>query len=133
MMEMEQRWGEVPVGESWRDRTLAVVHRGKSVGTVVEWQVDVFLDRHRNAKRAWLLAGDGSITRGFGRGGQDHQGWGGQRIGQVGGALHFEGCPVEVHVWTEVGGGKNFKIRKGRRLFLLSELRDNVQDPWGRV
>lgn len=73
--------------------------------------MDIFLNRYWDAKWTWLLAGNGGIPRGFSSGSQYHEGWGCQGIGQVGGALHLEGCPVEVHSgWKKevgriLGGG----------------------------
>lgn len=128
MMEVEEGRGEIPVGESRWDCTLAVVHWCKSVRTIVKWQMDVFLNRNWDAKWTWLLAGNWGIARGFSSGGQDHEGWGGQGIGEVGGALHLEGCPVEVHVWMEESDCKDLGRR--RRWFLLNKIWDNVQDSW---
>lgn len=119
VMEMQKGWGKVPVGEPWGHCTLAVVHGGKCVRAVVERQMHVLLHRNGDAKRTRLLAGNGSVARGFSSGGEDHECRGGQRIGQVGGALHLEGCPVEVHGWTEEGACED--VRKRRRWFLLSE------------
>lgn len=127
VMEMQKGWRKVPVGEPWGHRTLAVVHGGKGVRTIVEWQMHVLLHRDGDAKRTRLLAGNGSIARGFSRGGQDHECRGGQWIGQVGGALHLEGCPVEVHGWTEERACED--VGKRRRWFLLSETGDNVPEP----
>ncbi|TNN31397.1 hypothetical protein EYF80_058452 [Liparis tanakae] len=98
VMEVEEGRRKVPVGESRRYSALAVVHRCKSVRAVVERQMDVFLDGNGDAERTRLLAGNGGVARGFGGGGQHHEGRGGQGVGQVGGALHLEGGPVEIHV-----------------------------------
>lgn len=130
MMEVEERWRKVPVGESWGYCTLAVVHWCKCVRTIVEWQMNIFLYRNGDPKRTWLLARNWGIARGFSSGSQNHKGWRGQRIGQVGGALHLERCPVEVHVWTEERVRKNFSKGRRRRWFLLCKFWDNVQDPW---
>lgn len=89
--------------------------------------MDVFLHRNWHTKGTRLLAGNGSIARSFGCGGQDHESWRSQGIGQVGGTLHLESCPVEVHVWIDKEGCGNFRRRK---LFLLNEIKNNVQDPW---
>lgn len=58
VMEVQEGWRKVPVGESRRHRALTVVHGRESVRTIVEGQVDVFLNRHWDAEGARLLAGD---------------------------------------------------------------------------
>lgn len=134
MMEVEEGRRKVPVGESRWDSTLAVVHWCKSVRTIVKWQMDVFFNRNWDAKWAWLLAGNGSITRSFSSGGQDHECWGGQGIGQVGGALHLEGCPVEVHVWMEVCEDDSSSVRLETMSTTLGEgLREWRNLGWSRL
>lgn len=97
-IEVEQGGREVSGGEGAMagDGPLAVVHGGKCVGTGGEGEVEVLL-RDGDTERPWGLAGDGGIVASLGCGGQHHQGWGGQGIGQVGGAVHLKGGPVEVH------------------------------------
>lgn len=58
VMEVQEGWRKVPVGESRWHRTLTVIHGRKSVRTIVEGQVDVFLNRHWDAEGARLLAGN---------------------------------------------------------------------------
>lgn len=125
MMKVEEGWRKVPVGKSWRDRALAVIHRRKGVRTIVEWQMDILFHRDRDAKGARLLAWNRSIAGSFSSRGQHHEGWRSKRVWQIGRALHLEGCPVEVHVWAVEGLRKDFRRRRKR--FLLREGKDNTQ------
>ena len=97
-VEVKQRGWEVSAVEASGHGPLPVVHGGEGVGASAEGEVRVLLHGHGHSEGAWRLAGDAGVTASFGCGGQDHEGGGCQGVGQVRGAIHFEGGPMEVHL-----------------------------------
>ncbi len=95
-MQVQQGGREVSGGKSAWHGTLALIHGGEGVRGRGEGEVEVFLHGGRDTKGSRGLAGHRGITAGLGRGGEDHQGGGGQWSWQVGGAVHLEGA-VKVH------------------------------------